>query len=277
MTSQPPDPADSSTWPPLDTLAPGFDAFKAEASAALDGREVVVAGEHRTTYRFQPDHVTWRVEGQPQNHDGYEAFDVDDDLHYVQLHRADAPYETVALVLDFALGYALTINTTIGDERVGRTRARQSFVTGGIEGTAQAGPAPAPTTDLVGKRVLWEYSAAHAYEHIYLSPRRYTWQCLAGPEKGLADTDENSTYQLRPGIYVFTWRERVIPCAAVTIADHRYARGARSHGALFGLDDSGSGCTLFTFGAWGRLLSNTVHPAPYDPASWTGASEAGEA
>ncbi len=110
------------------------------------------------------------------------------------------------------------------------------------------------------------YSAEHAYEHVYLSPLWYTWQCLAGPERGQADTDENTVYTIRPGIHVFAWREKVIPCAAVTIADHRDAKALRSHGVLFGLDETGAVPTHFTFGAHGRLLSNTVHPQPYDPA-----------
>jgi hypothetical protein len=40
----------------------------------------------------------------------------------------------------------------------------------------------------------------------------YSWQCLAGPERGLADTDEVSVWELRPGIYVFAWRKKVVPC-----------------------------------------------------------------
>lgn len=71
---------------------------------------------------------------------------------------------------------------------------------------------------------------------------------------------------MRPGIYVFAWREKVIPCASVTIADHRDITAMRSHGVLFGLDESGTLPTHFTFGARGRLLIATVHPAEYNPA-----------
>lgn len=110
------------------------------------------------------------------------------------------------------------------------------------------------------------YSSAHAYEHVYLSPHWYSWQCLAGPEQGLADTDENTAWRVRAGIYVFTWREKVIPCGSVTIADHRDQKALRSHGVLFGQDESGSGVTHFSFGAHGRLLSNTAHPVEYDPS-----------
>jgi hypothetical protein len=142
----------------------------------------------------------------------------------------------------------------------------QTFLPSAIEGFEARGEALAPSDTLIGRRVLWVYSTSHAYEHVYLSPHWYTWQCLAGPEKGLADTDENSVYQLRPGIYVFAWREKVIPCASVTVADHRDARHLRSHGVLFGLDETGRTPTHFTFGAHGRLLSTTVHPEAYDPA-----------
>jgi hypothetical protein len=58
----------------------------------------------------------------------------------------------------------------------------------------------------------------------------------------------------------------VIPCASVTIADHRDINAIRSHGVLFGLDASGALPMHFTFGAYGRLLSTTVHPPEFSPA-----------
>lgn len=45
-------------------------------------------------------------------------------------------------------------------------------------------------------------------------------------------------------------------------ADHSLTR---SHGALFGLDESWEGTTHFTFGAYGRLLGATIYPEPYHP------------
>ena len=53
---------------------------------------------------------------------------------------------------------------------------------------------------------------------------------------------------------------------AVTIADHRDVRNLRSHGMLYGLDATGEAALQFTFGAYGRLLSSTVHPEQFDPA-----------
>lgn len=267
--------SDTSTWLPLDGLAPGFDANKATPSTKLDGREITVTDERgtRITHRFAASTVSWAYSPGAGDEipassgtDDYEAFDVDGDLVYAQFQHTDQPHETVSLVLDLAAGHALSVITSIGAPQPGRTRVRQTFAPARIDGIATRGRAPAPTAALIGRRVLWRYSSEHAYEHVYLSPQWYTWQCLAGPEKGLADTDEHTSYEIRPGIYLFAWREKVIPCASVTIADHRDVRRIRSHGVLFGLDETETTPTQFTFGAYGCLLSNTVHPTDVDPA-----------
>jgi len=267
--------SDTSTWLPLDGLAPGFDANKAPLCDALNGREIVVVDERgtRIAHRFGTDTVDWDYRpGQgdetpaSSGSDAYEAFEVDDELIYAQFHHRHLPNEAVSLILDLRAGRALSVISVIRDPQPGRTRVGHVFVPGTIEGAEVSGEASAPTTALIGRRVMWVYSPTHAYEHVYLSRQWYTWQCLAGPERGLADTDENSVWQLRPGIYVFAWREKVIPCASVTIADHRNVQEIRSHGVLFGLDESGETPTHFTFGAYGRLISTTVHPDEYDPA-----------
>jgi hypothetical protein len=239
--------SDTSTWLPLDGLAPGFDANKAPVVDDLHDRSFVLRDDDGPVF-------AWRGTD--------ETFLVDDDLYYVQVRPSAR--EAVSLFLDLRDGRALVVTTTINDH--GTPRVTQEFRPATIDGSDVRGEPMAPSTALIGRRVLWVYSREHAYEHVYLSPHWYTWQCLAGPERGLADTDENTVYQLRPGIHVFTWREKVIPCASVTVADHRNARALRSHGVLFGLDATGEQPTHFTFGAHGRLLSTTVHPAGFDPA-----------
>ncbi|MEO8908591.1 MAG: molybdenum cofactor biosynthesis F family protein [Microbacteriaceae bacterium] len=266
---------DTSTWLPLDGLAPGFDANKAPLSGNLAGRTVVLANTDGSviTHEFTAERVRWHYEaaasdphGTSDGDDAYEAILVDRDLYYVQFQTQTRPNDAVSLFLDFASGRALSVIQIIHERAEDNTCVSQAFVPGLIEGIETSGDEPAPTIALIGRRVIWDYSPIHAYEHVYLSPQWYTWQCLAGPEKGLADTDQNSVYQLREGIYVFTWREKVIPCASVTVADHRNVRAIRSHGVLFGLDQSGQTATHFTFGAFGQLLSVTVHPERLDPA-----------
>ena len=270
-------PADTSTWLPLDGLAPGFDANKAPHTTALAAREVNVSAENGTRigHRFSENRVEWDyVPGSDDDtpassgSDAYEAFEVDEDLYFVQFHHENLPSEAVSLIVDLRYGRVLSIVSRILDAEPGRTRVQHFFAPAQIDGLAVTGEEPSPTTDLVGRRVEWVYSPEHAYEHVYLSSHWYSWQCLAGPERGLADTDENSVWEVRPGIYVFAWREKVIPCASVTIADHRDVNAIRSHGVLFGLDESGEAPTHFTFGAHGRLLSVTHHAPELDPATF---------
>lgn len=267
--------SDTTTWLPLDGLAPGFDASKAPLSNALDGRTITVIDDRgtRIAHTFAPGAVSWTYEpgaGDPTpaaaQTDACEVFEVDEELYYAQFHHDYLPNEAVTLILDLRSGHALAVLSVLGDAVPGTTAVQHLFAPSRIEEIPQSGEAPAPTTELIGRRVLWVYSSVHAYEHIYLSPHWYTWQCLAGPEQGLADTDENTVWRIRPGIYVFAWREKVIPCGSVTIADHRDQKALRSHGVLFGASEADQKPTHFTFGAHGRLLANTVHPAEYDPA-----------
>ncbi|GAB6856858.1 MoaF C-terminal domain-containing protein [Microbacterium xylanilyticum] len=271
-------PADTSTWLPLDGLAPGFDANKEPHTTALSGREINLTAPNgtRIAHVFGDDEVTWTYtpgdgdETAPASDtDAYEAIEVDDDLFYVQFHHRYLPNEAVSLVIDLRAGRVLSnISEILATAEQGRTRVQHHFATATIDGVEELGPELHPTTALIGRRVEWVYSDIHAYEHVYLSERWYTWQCLAGPERGLADTDENSVWEIRPGIYMFAWREKVIPCASITVADHRDINKIRSHGVLFGLDETGEIPTHFTFGAWGRLISVTHHTPALEPANF---------
>ncbi|WP_020673324.1 MoaF C-terminal domain-containing protein [Amycolatopsis nigrescens] len=256
---------DTTGWLPLDGLEPGFDANRGPHSTALAGREVEVVLDAgvRIRHVFDADRVRWELDtdalGARTGEDPYQAFEVDEELYYVQFQHEHDPREAVSLVLDLRHGRALAVLSRIGPAGQRPTVVTQRFDPGVIEGIEPTGTPPGPSTDLLGRRVLWTYSPEHRYEHVYLTENWYTFVCLSGPEQGLADTDACATYRIRPGIYVFAWREKVVPCAAVTVADHRLFR---SHGALFGLGEDGTNISHFTFGAHGRLLSNTIHPEP---------------
>lgn len=267
--------SNTSTWLPLDDLARGFDENKAELSHDLDGRTVTVTDDRgtRIVHTFAAGAVSWDYQpgtgdtiAAASHTDSCEVFRVDDGLYYAQFQHEHHPTEAVSLFLDLHSGWALSVIAMLGERTPEQVAMNHVFVVGRIEEHEQNGQAPTPTNELIGRRVLWEYSHQHAYEHVYLSPHWYSWHCLAGPERGLADTDENSTWRLRPGIYVFTWREKVIPCGSVTVADHRDVKTMRSHGVLFGESENGLRPTHFTFGAHGQLLSRTIHPEQYDPA-----------
>lgn len=75
------------------------------------------------------------------------------------------------------------------------------------------------TEELIGKRVEYTYSPTERYEHLYLNPSRYTWHCLRGSEKGLADTDLCDYRKLDDNLYLFVWREKIIPTLGVIVVD----------------------------------------------------------
>lgn len=264
--------SDTSTWLPLDGLEPGFDEYRAEPTLDLVEREIVTANStgFKVTHRFTADTVHWSYpakDGETQHRDApYEAFLVADGLYFVQIHAADRPHQAATLFLDVRDGVGLCVIADIGQAAPGKTAVSQKFIPVSIAGQARHASLPEPTTELIGRRAYWRYSKDHAYEHVYLSPQWYTWHCLAGPERGLADTDEQTTYKLRDGIFVFAWREKVIPCASVTVADHRDHSALRSHGVLFGLSENGIDTTHFTFGAHGAVLSQSIYPDDLNPA-----------
>ncbi|MFJ4168644.1 MoaF C-terminal domain-containing protein [Paenarthrobacter sp. NPDC089714] len=257
---------DTSNWLPLDGLAPGFDANKAPTVQDLAGRHFTVNGDGGPmTFSFDDEEVNWAAAGQAGTAQ-YEAFLVAEQLYYAQWHSSVETGLAVSLILDLSNGRALYIGALLGQATPGTTAVEHDFRAGVLEGYSTGGEPIQESTGLIGRRVEWVYSPVHAYEHVYLSPTWYTWQCLAGPERGLADTDSNTVFQVRPGIFVFTWREKVIPCGSVTIADHRDVNAIRSHGSLFGWDESGVAPVHFTFGAHGRLVSVSHHSPGLNPA-----------
>lgn len=114
------------------------------------------------------------------------------------------------------------------------------------------------TTDLVGERVQWVYSSKDAYEHIYLNENTYTWHCISGNEKGLADTDRCFFYKLGKKLYLFVWIEKIIPTVGVVVED---LERMRSYGKIFGHEgyDMTGRITNFTVGSYGTFLNKTEY------------------
>jgi hypothetical protein len=114
------------------------------------------------------------------------------------------------------------------------------------------------TTDLVGERVQWVYSSKDAYEHIYLNENTYTWQCISGNEKGLADTDRCFFYKLGEKFYLFVWIEKIVPTVGVVLEDLEVMR---SYGKIFGHEgyDVNGRITNFPVGSYGTLLNKTEY------------------
>ncbi len=114
-----------------------------------------------------------------------------------------------------------------------------------------------PTAGLVGKRVEYVYSGTEKYEHIYLNEDLYTWQCLEGSEKGLADTDRCHHRLIADDLYLFVWREKVVPTLGVVLVDWR---AKVSNGKLFGYEGGDFGALSTTpISSQATLLNVTTY------------------
>lgn len=112
-----------------------------------------------------------------------------------------------------------------------------------------------PTTDLIGRRMRYEYGPRDLYEHIYLTERYYTWLCRRGPEEGLADTDRCHYRRIEEDLYLFVWREKIVPTLGVVLVD---TAALRSTGKLFGYSGGDFGAvTNVRIGAHATVVNVT--------------------
>jgi hypothetical protein len=194
-----------------------------------------------------------------------------DDIAVVDYVASTRRATSVTIVLDLAGGAATSVVGTLPTaEQAARsafelaaegaelTLVATEFIAATIDRPFTPGEHPHPPTDeLVGKRVQYVYSRTEAYEHIYLNENLYTWQCLRGSEQGLADTDRCHYRKIGDELYLFVWREKVIPTLGVVLVDWRLKR---SNGKLFGYESSDFGALSTTaIASRATLLNVTTH------------------
>lgn len=120
------------------------------------------------------------------------------------------------------------------------------------------GPLPQFTDELIGMRNLYTYSPTERYEHIYLNNNFYAWQCLDGVEKGLADVDRCHYVKVADQLYLFVWREKIVPTLGVVMID---LQGMRTDGKILGYQGSDfSSLSNFAVGAHAQILNTTHYP-----------------
>ncbi|MGF6188903.1 MoaF C-terminal domain-containing protein [Serratia sp. 2723] len=119
-------------------------------------------------------------------------------------------------------------------------------------------PLPQFTDELIGMRNLYTYSPTERYEHIYLNNNFYAWQCLDGVEKGLADVDRCHYVKVAEKLYLFVWREKIIPTLGVVMID---LQEMRTDGKILGYQGSDfSSLSNFAVGAHAQILNTTHYP-----------------
>jgi hypothetical protein len=186
--------------------------------------------------------ATWQFADTPPQPVAPEVFAVRPGLYFVDFIAAHDRHCSHSLVLDVRQGRALHIEVHAPAQDVPaglleRIAQRGSWSAVDVvfrQGRwAEAAPAFTRTTALVGQHYRYRYSDTHVYDHIYLSPRYYSWFCHHGPDAGLGDFEECDYLLIAPGLVLVCWREKLIPCVGVTIED---LDAMRSIGKIFGAD-----------------------------------------
>jgi hypothetical protein len=214
----------------LDGVMPGFTTNQAPISRDLEGLMVRTLWADGTLidHTFEADGLLWHYltnHGDRRGYDPCEVFKIDEGLYYLQFQRDDRPIEAPSVFFDLTHGVGLSVVATIVDTTDGIITVRHQFEPFTIEDSG-------------------------ALE--------------ASPPVLSSNAEGDTTCEIRPGIFVVTWHEKVIARGAVIIADHRDPQNPRSRGAVFGLDSSGTETVHFTFGADGA--GDTVLSIPTDVA-----------
>jgi hypothetical protein len=259
-------------------LAKGISENVLPAVGALSGRSLQLFFEDGscTSLTFTSAHdLRWEVVAGSargtRDEEAYWATCFREAVYFVDYVSRAQRATSVSLVLDLANGEATAVVGTLPAESEVRKSAYR-LANEGADLTAvgvkflratidrlfdSEEPHHAPTTELVGKRVKYVYSQTETYEHIYLNEKLYTWQCLTGSEKGLADTDRCHYHKIDDELYLFVWREKIVPTLGVVLLDWRQKK---TTGKLFGYESDDFGrLTNTPVGAYATLLNETTY------------------
>lgn len=163
----------------------------------------------------------------------YTATEIRPGVLFVNFVRPDEAASSITVVLDTNLSICTAVLGRLPSKDEAREplieRATRGADLTSVDATLLAGAIDAPfaattprhaaTRDLVGKRVEYTYSPTERYEHIYLNENFYSWHCLSGSEEGLADTDRCHYRKVAHDLYLFVWREKIVPTLGIVIVD----------------------------------------------------------
>lgn len=272
--------SDSARWITVGELAQAFapDSNKGKSTGGLAGETLRLHLEDGQAFecRFTTDTtLVWSpVGGKSRRASGeetYAAVEMRPGIYLLDFVRHEERTATVTLVLDLGLGIVTALFAALPAEkeaqqpliqRVGEGRELTAvsalFLNGAVDKEfTPATPRHPETDEMVGKRVEYTYSPTERYEHIYLNRDLYTWHCLSGAEKGLADTDRCHCYKVADELYFFVWREKIIPTVGAALVD---LVQMRSMGKIFGYRGGDFSQTVnFAIGSHARLLNRTKH------------------
>ncbi len=264
-----------SEWIPVGALGDAFvpDNNSLPAIKDLTGKSLTLNFENGWTIRhdFSGENLLhWsRIEGDRvvvENDERYLATCPRSGIYFVDLIKSGERAASVSLVLDLAKRSFIAVIGQLPpaeeslipfirriEQGKELTAVSATFLRGTIDCPFDAtADLPDVTDELVGKRVEYSYSPFEKYEHIYLDQKCYTWHCLDGSEKGLADTDACHHYRIADQLYLFVWREKVIPTLGIVMVD---LKAMKTTGKIMGYEKNDFGAIRnFAVGACARVL-----------------------
>jgi hypothetical protein len=270
--------SDSTRWISVGELAHAFapDNNTPRSTDELAGRtlELHLENGQIVEHGFETDaQLTWVMkQGSGQGREAqetYTATKVRDQIYFVDFVRHLEKATTVSLMLDLNRGIVTALLARLPDETQALrplleraaaghelTAVSAVFISGAVDTAFTADtPRHPPTSELVGRRVEYTYSPTERYEHIYLNERFYTWHCLQGSEKGLTDTDRCHYFKLAPDLFLFVWREKIVPTLGAVVVDFDIMRTV---GKILGYAGGDfSRIANFAVGAHARVLNVT--------------------
>ncbi|SED81906.1 Molybdenum cofactor biosynthesis protein F [Rhizobiales bacterium GAS188] len=271
--------AESAAWIPVGELAESFapDSNILEASPDLAGRRIELAFADGEIVRlsFVGDRLLRRSSARsPAAESGtehaYLATQPRPGIFLVDfVETGETTTTSVSLVLDFKKSAATAVIGRLPDAArshqglLGRAQKQQELTGVAVDicpaslGGSFKPQAPhhAPTRDLVGLRIRHRYNPRELYEHVYLNEERYAWHCIAGAERGLADVDRCHYYAIDDNLYLFIWREKIIPTLGVVLLD---LDKLKTTGKIFGYKDHAlTEFTNFPIGARSSIANRT--------------------
>ena len=267
----------STDWITVGALAEGFapGAFILPNLADLDGRrfELVFENGWRIAHVFAEGQLDWALaDGSASGRSPYRATSVRPGLYLVDfIKHENGQAWSVSLVLDtLSQSFTAVLGQLPQREATEQGLYRRAlegrdltdvsvqFLHGTLDRPWEPGACPhAPTTELVGLRNRYRYSPTEVYEHIYLNEQFYTWQCLAGVERGLCDTDRCHYYRIADELYLFVWREKIVPTLGLVMID---LKAHRSDGKIFGYADADfAALSNFPVSSHCDVLNRTVY------------------
>ena len=265
---------EAGNWLPVSALEIGFNENKLPSTAELAGKEINLFFQNKAAikYHFRDARsLVWEAtcgtERPVPRDESYEAIKIEQGLYFVDYVKQREPRKSVSASLNFNTRQALVINCTVPSRReAGRSLIERmgggldlspmkvEILKAGIDVSPSEAAPLKRSLDLIGKRVRYTYSRLHTYEHIYLNHRFYCWHCLEGPEKGTADTDSCDYYKIARDIYLFIWREKIVPTVGIVMINFKKMR---SDGKIFGLDLPSGRAINFTIGSKAKIISET--------------------